>query len=1202
MRLQLTHNSARPRGWRVCGEGGKAMRSVYVSLITGTVLLGLCYSAAAQTATGILEGRVTDASGSAVPDANVTIENQLTGVHQSPVTNAEGIFVQPFLLPGEYRVTVEKPGFQKFVSTGVRISVQQTVSLDVTLKIGDIATSVEVKETGVELSTSTSTMSTVIPSKSILDLPLSLSGRNPFGLATLTPGVMASSGTSIPWISGGRNAESEITVDGTTVVLPENNVSVNTLAYTPIQDSVEEFSVVTNSLAAEYGRTGGGVINVATRSGTNTLHGSGYDFLGNTALNTNTWSNNRNGAKLAPYQRNLFGGTIGGPVWIPKVYNGKNRTFFFFSEQSQRFRNTASGTATVPVPAWLNGDFSNLRNGSGNPIAIYDPLTVACSANCGAGSAVYSRQPFPNNVLPKDRLDPVALNMMKYFPQPDATPVNAYTYQNNFYVSGKSPSNDDKFDSRIDENFGSKFRLFARGSYEYASSASFNGYGTIGTSIGSGPSSNTAYNVTANGIYTFNPTTILNINYGFGRFVNLSDPFSAGTTPSSLGFPASLTAVSAVQDFEFPNITFGGNTNISALGQATYTTLRYRPYSHVLRADLTKVKGDHTVKFGGEFRKMFMNFQQNGDPDGEWSFGSSYTQQVVGAASSTTQGNGFASFLLGIPGSGDVSHTFAIATASAYWGFYLQDDWKVSSRLTLNIGVRYDVDIPRTERYNRLDYFDLNAKSPIAGLVPGYPNLVGAMEFVGPNGKYGRHQTPTDLNNVGPRFGFAYKIDNKTVFRGAYGLMYSGSVMQAAGTTGSSGVAAWGTTTNMNVSFDGGRTIAAYLRDPFPLGYNLPLGSNNGPYSGNNTGLGGGIGADIFNDYQNPMIQQWNATLQREVKGGFLLQAGYLGSKGNHLIDGESSMNMNQLPASDFALGNQLLSTNQVPNPFYGIITNPTVSLSQPTIAYSQLLRPYPQFSGVSPFRKPQANSLYHAATLRAEKRFSNGLNMLASLTLGKLIDDASQVVTFLGAAGTKQDYYNRQAERAVSSQDVSRQLNISFNYELPWGRKRRLLSAIPKALDYVIGGWQANGIYTYHTGQPLAISNGGNNTNLGSPGQRPNNNGQSAKLSGAVESRLNEYFNIADFSQAGNFTFGNTSRFSPNLRAPSTHNMDASLFKNFTLQERTTLQFRAEAFDVSNTPTWAAPGTTVNAASGFGVITSASAQRVIQLALKLMF
>jgi hypothetical protein len=328
----------------------------------------------------------------------------------------------------------------------------------------------------------------------------------------------------------------------------------------------------------------------------------------------------------------------------------------------------------------------------------------------------------------------------------------------------------------------------------------------------------------------------------------------------------------------------------------------------------------------------------------------------------------------------------------------------------------------------------------------------------------------------------------------------------------------------------------------------------------------------------------------------------YLGSKGQHLIDGESSMAMNQLPASYFALGNQLLSTNQVSNPFYGIIQNPTSSLYQPTVAYSQLLKPFPQYSSVSPFRKPQANSLYHSFTVRVEKRFSHGLNFLLSYTGGKLIDDASQVVTFLGAAGTKQDYYNRKAERSISAQDVSRQLSIGFNYDLPVGRGRMFLTHMPGVLEAVIGGWQGNGIYTYRSGIPLQISNGVNQTNLGSPGQRPNDNGKSAKLSGPVEGRLNQYFDTTVFSQAGIFTFGNTSRTSPDLRAPSLHNIDFSIFKTFHLREALDLRYAAEFYNGTNTPLWSAPGTTVNAASGFGVITTASAQRVCQMALKLMF
>jgi hypothetical protein len=1025
----------------------------------------------------------------------------------------------------------------------------------------------------------------------IQDLPLN--GRNPFSLATLTPGVIPTSGTSLPWISGGRNASSEITIDGTSVILPENNVSVNTLAYTPVEDSVEEFSVITNALAAEYGRTGGGVINVATRGGTNSLHGSAYDYLRNSKLDSNTWSNNRNGVKLGAFQRNQFGGTVGGPVMVPGLYSGKNRTFFFFSEQSTRTRSASSATASVPVADWLNGDFSALKNGSGQLITIYDPASVS------QNGSQFVRTPFPGNIIPRDRMDPVALKVMSYYPLPNAVPTNAFTFQNNYFLTGKAASGEDKFDSRIDQNFSAKFRVFARGSYGYSYSNPFNGFQTIGTSSGSGPSSTANYNVTANGIYTFNPTTILNVNYGFGRFVNLSDAFSQGTDPASLGFPKAVSAVAATTNFEFPRFDFGGNTNLSSLGQATFTTLRFRPSSHILRADLTKVFSKHTVKFGGEFRKLFMNFTQLGQPDGQYTFSDANTRQIVGGAASTVQGNGFASFLLGLPASGTIQHTFAIAEASAYWGLYVQDDYRVSRKLTLNIGMRWEVDIPRTERYNRLSYWDQNAPSPIEGKVPGFPNLTGAMRFATPDQ---RHQVPTDLNNVGPRFGFAYRINESTVFRGAYGLMYAGSVLQAAGTSGSSGTEGFQSSTNETISNDGGRTFASSLSNPFPAGFNFPLGATASPVSGPSTNLGLGVGESIFNDWQNPIIQQWNGTLQRQVKGGVLLEAGYLGSKGQHLIDGESSMAMNQLPASYFSLGNQLLGTNQVPNPFFGIITNPTSSLSQPTVSYAQLLKPFPQYTSVSPFRKPQANSLYHSFTLRAEKRFSHGLNLLLSYTGGKLIDDASQVVTFLGAAGTKQDYYNRKAERSISAQDVSRQLVISFNYDLPVGKGRMLLTHMPAPLDAIIGGWQGNGIYTYRTGIPLQISNGVNQTNLGSPGQRPNNNGESAKLSGPVESRLNEYFDTSVFSQAGIFTFGNTSRTSPDLRAPSLHNIDFSIFKNFSLRERMTLRYQAEFYNGTNTPLWSAPGTTVNAVSGFGVITSATSQRVCQMALKLMF
>lgn len=349
---------------------------------------------------------------------------------------------------------------------------------------------------------------------------------------------------------------------------------------------------------------------------------------------------------------------------------------------------------------------------------------------------------------------------------------------------------------------------------------------------------------------------------------------------------------------------------------------------------------------------------------------------------------------------------------------------------------------PRTERYNRLSYFDINAPSPIAGKVPGFPNLVGAMRFVD---EKNRRQAPADLNNFGPRFGFAYKFLSKTVARGAYALMYSGSAMQAATHTGTSGMEGFNTLTPFVASLDG-RTSIAFLNNPFPNGFNLPLGATPGPSSGPSTQLGLFISEGFFIDTRNPVIQQWNLNLQRELPGNVVVEAGYLGSKGNHLIDGGGNMTYNQLPASNFALGNRL--NDLVSNPFFGVITNPTSTLSQPIVTRAQLLRPYPQYTTLNAFRKPQANSIYHAFTLRMEKRYSDGLSLLLAYTAGKLIDDASNAVTFLGQAATKQDFYNRRAERSVSTQDISSRLVTSFNYNLPLGRGRKFMTDGPRAVD----------------------------------------------------------------------------------------------------------------------------------------------------------
>lgn len=684
-------------------------------------------------------------------------------------------------------------------------------------------------------------------------------------------------------------------------------------------------------------------------------------------------------------------------------------------------------------------------------------------------------------------------------------------------------------------------------------------------------------------------------------------PFSQGTCPSAVGLPSSLNGI--VQNCEFPQVSISGNNAGYSLGQASYTTLYDFPYSHVLRGDVTKILGKHTLKMGATWEKLFVNFTQLGDPDGQFSFGSGFTQQNASAGTSSTQGNGLATLLLGLPSnnSGDINFSYSTASASTYSGFYFQDDWKVSAKLTVNIGLRYDIDTPRTERYNRLSYFNENAPSSLQGKVqssaicPNCGNLMGAFEFVGQSGSaYGRHEVATDLTNIGPRIGFAYNIFKDTVIRGGYGILYAPSLFQAAGTSGTSGTEGFTGSSPLNTTFDNGTTFAASLSNPFPNGIILPMGAANGPISGLNTDLGSGIGEGFFISNRNPMIQQWNFNIQQQVKGDWLIQVGYLGSKGQFLPDGEGSFTYDQLPDSYLLLGSNLIA--KVPNPFYGLIQNSASVYAQPTIQANYLLDRFPQYTAVSAFRVPQADSNYQSFIVSAQHRYRNGFTTLISFTGAKLLDNASQVVSYEGAAGSKQDFYCYKCDKSVSSQDVPKRLVASANYELPIGKGRHFLGNMPKAADAVLGGWQINGIMTFAKGLPIQLSNGGNTTGLNSPGIWASDNGQDPARSGPIGNRLTQYFVQSDFFQTPNYALGDVGRFLPNVRGPGVHNLDASLFKNFKPVERATLQLRAEAYNFTNSPTWGGPGTTVNNVSTFGIVTSEGGNRTMQMAIKLIF
>jgi hypothetical protein len=1155
----------------------------------------LClFTAWAQTPTGTLQGVITDETGGVIPGAKVLITNSETNETKELKTDALGRYVQPFLLPATYIITVEAQGFKKLRQENVKLDVAQNRSVDLRLSVGQVTEQVEVLATAPALETNTSTVGQVIENKRIMDLPLN--GRSVFALANLTPGVNPTGGGATPHMGGARNAISEVQIDGMTDIAPENNIGINNRVYEPQVDSVEEFTVQVNALAAEYGRFGGGVINVVTKSGTNAFHGTAYDYLRNSKMDANNFFNNRAGRGKGVFKRNQWGGTAGGPVKIPGLYDGKDKTFFFFGIETTNSRSLSVYTGTMPIDDWRRGDFSNLRNASGQAITIFDPTTVRESP---AGSGQYIRDPFPGNRIPSGRIDPVAANVVKYWPTPNTAPTNQYTFANNFTNSGSAPSNSTRMDIRGDHNFRDNWRMFLRVSRQWGDGTPFNGFGNVATSSGDGPNTNTSTNISMDHTVSFSPTLIANFRFGYGRLTYNRLPFSNGMDLAGLGFPSNLVSAAAREGFEFPRFDF--DSGHASLGQAGWTRFWHAPSVQSSTAALTKVLPRHTLKWGGEYRALFINFGQSGYPSSQYSFNRGWTQREINT-SNAVEGYALASFLLGLSGSGQMTHDPIPASKSSYFAGYMQDDWRITSKLTLNIGLRYEVDRPRTERWDRYTVWDWSLPSPIAGKVPASGcadcgDLRGAMLLMDAKN---RRQVPADSNNWGPRFGFAWNALSKTVIRGGWGITYAPSPLQAAGSTGAAGMQGYRGSTGVNTTFDSMRSIYTYLRNPFPDGFNFPPERANGAA----TELGFSIGESLFDSARNPFIQQWSFNIQRELPGSMTVEVGYLGNRGWGLVDGDGGQNYSQVDPKYQSLGTGL--QRLVPNPFYGIITAPTSSLSRQTIEYRQTLRPYSQYTSVSSFRKPIANSIYHGFTLRVDKRFSRGLSFLLSYTASKVRDDSSSAVGFLGpVASSRLNAYDRRLEWSLSSMDVAQRLVMSYVYEFPFGKGQKFFSGAPKGLNLLISGWQTNGILTFSSGTPIFITGVSNNTGLSGSGQRPNSTGKSAKISGGTkDERLNKWFDTSVFTQPAQFTFGNLARTLPDTRNPGIYNTELSFFKNtfFGPEGRLNLQYRVEMFNALNTPQWSGP-TNGMFAGNFGQISGqAVGPRQIQMALKLIF
>ncbi len=1135
--------------------------------------------------TGGVTGTVKDSSGAVVPKATVDLVNEDTNGIQSQTTGSTGNYAFPQVSPGRYRLEAKSAGFKTFVQTGIKVDVQQQVSIDPTLEVGQTSETVEVTAVTPLLQPNTSSLGQVVSNQQITELPLA--GRNTLSLIGLTAGAqpMGQFG-GIPArsnaynqgffsTSGSQVVSNETLIDG----VPANTALYNAPAYVPVVDAVQEFKVQTNSFSAEFGRTGGGIVNVVTKSGGNQLHATLYDFFRNNHLNANNWFNNVSGTKRPGEHTNQFGVAAGGPVVIPHVYNGHDKTFWFFNYEGLQDRRALTQVFTIPTPAQLRGDFSQTLTSSRQLIQIYDPVSTRPNPN---SPGQYLRNAFPGNVIPVSSLNPVALKAAGLYPAPN-TAGNPVTGANNFIGSADVPNTQNQFSVRIDHTFDEKNRIFGRFAYSNNSRGAYdffhNGAGWVNPGGGGVPLIYNARNGALDYTSTISPTLLFEFRYGFVRQFVSKVPAGYGIDLTSLGFPSTLNAALPVD--ALPSFQPSG---YRALAPETQDLIQRGDTTHAWQGSLTKVFSKHILKVGGDYRFIPIGELQPNAPQPVFNFSAGFTQANPLSASATS-GNSVASFLLGYPSSGSVDSTPAISISYRYLGAYFQDDYRATSKLTLNLGLRYELETGRNERYNRLSWFDPAVANP-AGAAIGFPNLTGALQFAGVDGNSSR-QKVANGKNFGPRFGFGYSLTPNTVIRGGYGLFYLPSTGDDQGTN--LGASGFFTTTTFVSSLNGGITPADSLSNPFPNGISAPPGSSQGKAS-----LLGQDLVSVYHKDRSAYAQEWNLDVQRQLPGNFLIDVAYAGNKSTALpVD----IQANQLADRYLSLGSALLQ--QVPNPLFGIVT--TGPLSGKTVSQAQLLRPFPQFNSVNIRAIREGNSTYHALQIKGERRFSQGLSLLAAYTFSKAITDAGSRLSISFANPGIQNSNNLRGERSLANFDVPQRFVLSANYELPFGPGKHFLNGTGTALDKVIGGWQINGVVTAQRGVPLGLSTSVNQTNSLGGGSRPNNNGTSAALSGPVESRLNGYFNTSVFSQPAAFTFGNTARTLPDVRAPGLLNFDFSIMKNMHFAERYNLQFRSEFFNGFNNVNFGGPGTTFGT-STFGVISSASDARVIQLALKLLF
>lgn len=1174
---------------------------------------------------GTVSGTISDSTGAAITGANVTLTDQEKGYTFNGVTDATGRYLFRSIPPGMYSVTAVAPGFETSIRKNLHVDVNANATANVGLKVSGGAVSVEVQGQKSGVDTEDATTGQVINRKFINDLPLV--DRNVMDLTFLTAGVTEMDdqckncgGTDFV-SNGSRGATADILMDGASVTNFEPNGGVTEAVYTPSPEAVGEFKVQQTNFSAEYGFSGATVINMVTRSGSNEFHGTVYDFIRNQKLDANDWFSNHYGNPISPLRKNNYGGSVGGPII-------RNKTFFFFDWDGTRQTTQSSATMGVPTDAMRSGDYGEVCTTNGGTFddtgmcsvaqgQIWDPYSGSYSA--GANGAVRSTFIPYNNIAAYaspgspaldgtsyqlsgaagDLIDPVAQTMMSYYPEPN---INGAEIYSNWYGAGPTYYYNDQFDVKIDHRFSERNLLSGKYSQDWNHSTSYNCFGNFVDPCSSGPNWNHAHMFTLNDTHTFSPKLLLTTTLGITRGSMKADAYNnAGgvTDPlAKLGFPDYLnkegfTGVPALYIGNYYSAPDGNSA-----GTNPYGNYRQGRTTGQLTATLDRQIGNQELKVGFEGRINQQNYIQTNAPNGIFNF-TTYGSSACPGDYSNCGGDSMASFLMGNSDSGYYQIQIQPASQNYRYAWFVQDNWKAMPTLTLNMGVRYELSMPRTERHNRQNWFDTTATSPVTGTSLG--TLHGGEVFASSG-----QRSPYDIDwyDVQPRFGFAYQLTPKTVVRGGYGIYFSQTRSGANGLSSYSSQGFNQYTSMIPTYKNDGATPYLHLSNPYPNGLNEPAGSSLGLM--NDVGYNA-IGP-IRSMIRTPYAQSWSLGIEHQLPWNVLLNVEYIGKKGTHLyFGGANQLNILGPEIENYSRAQIEALNTKVNNPFYGHITDANSALSYEQVSESQLEVPYPQFTGVTTDVPPIATSIYHGLQVTTEKNYSNGLQFLVTYSWSKSMDDASSDddnVTWLGGYLSLQDPNKPWKEWSLSSFDIPQVFQASYSYDLPIGRGKMLFPHMPRVAQAALGGWKTNGVWRASAGRPLNFTMA-DGTPLPTYGtQRPNLTGKPKRNHG-TDWMANYFANPEVFQRPEDYTMGNASRTIGGVRSPTSYSVNLSVEKEFSLEsvrKGMNMEFRLETENAFNHPIFGTPNTSVDDGD-FGVVSyQSNGPRQVQAGLKVSF